>query len=238
MMKKIAITQSNYIPWKGYFDMINRVDTFVIYDDVQYTKRDWRNRNRIITRDGLLWLTIPVQVKNKFGQKINETLVFGSHWRMKHWKTIQANYSRAKWFNRYHDRFEKLYTGEMSDNLSEINQVFLNEICDILGIRTEFIRSSELDLQGDKTGRLVSACQKLGADVYLSGPAARAYLDENRFHKHNIEVEWMEYEGYPEYHQLFPPFEHSVSIIDLIFNEGPDAGRFMKSFHTQEHQMK
>lgn len=237
-MKKIAVTQSNYIPWKGYFDMINKVDVFVIYDDVQYTKREWRNRNRIITKDGLLWLTIPVQVKNRFGQLINETMVSDEKWKIKHWKTIKANYSKAKWFDRYAPIFEDLFKSRLSNNLSEINKIFLSAVCDIMGIETKFLDSSELNLIGDKTERLVNVCIMLDADVYLSGPAARSYLDETKFEEHNIKVEWMYYDNYPEYTQLFPPFEHSVSIVDLIFNEGPDAWEYMKTNVKKEYQQR
>lgn len=228
---KVAISQSNYIPWKGYFDMINMADVFILYDDVQYTRNDWRNRNLIKTGNGPFWLSIPVHVKHRREQKINETLVYEKSWAEKHWKTIVGNYSRAAYFKQYRDFFAELYASATSDYLSEINQEFLMKICQLLEIRTELVQSSSLNLQGERTEKLVHACRMFNADTYLTGPAARNYLNEELFHAHNIKVEWMDYSGYPEYQQLFPPFEHAVSIIDLIFNEGPAARNFMKSFH-------
>jgi hypothetical protein len=230
---RVAISQSNYIPWKGYFDMINMADVFVIYDCVQYTKNDWRNRNLIKTGNGLFWLSIPVQMKHKRGQKINETLISQKNWAEKHWKTLLGNYSRTRYFKLYKDVFEDLYSTAGSEYLSEINQRFLEKICGLLEINTRFVQSSVLDLQGERTEKLVNVCRMFGADTYLTGPAARNYLNEDLFRAHGIRVEWMNYEGYPEYTQLFPPFEHAVSILDLIFNEGPEARNYMKSFNNR-----
>jgi len=229
-MKKIAIIQSNYIPWKGYFDLINRVDEFVLYDDMQYTRRDWRNRNKIKTPNGLIWLTIPVEVKGKYFQKINETKVSDKNWAKQNWQSIVHNYSKAKYFNDYKDIFEGLYLSCKEEFLSEINYKFIVAINNILGIKTKIRWSSEFELIDGKTERLLHICKQCNADVYISGPAAKNYFDEELAKKECIQVEWMDYNGYPEYNQLFPPFEHGVSIIDLIFNEGPNAKNFMKSF--------
>ncbi len=226
--RKAAILQSNYIPWKGYFDLIKSVDEFIFYDDAQYTVNDWRNRNRIQTPDGPRWLTIPVT--NHFGQKIREAKVSQPGWAVKHWKSICQNYSKARYFKEYRGRFEPLYLECAEDSLSVINQKFIAEICSVLGIKTRITRSMDYELRGGKTERLVRLCQDVGASHYLSGPAAKAYLDESLFEKEGIRVSYMDYSGYPEYKQLFSPFEHSVSILDLIFNEGADAPRFMKSF--------
>jgi hypothetical protein len=230
VMKKIAIVQSNYIPWKGYFDMINMVDEFILYDDVQYTRRDWRNRNKIKTPQGLKWLTIPVEVKGKYFQKINETKISEKNWGKKHWESIKFNYSKAKCFKEYKDIFEYLYLNCDEIYLSQINFKFINVINEILGIKTKIRWSSEFDLVDGKSERLLGICKDCNADVYLSGPAAKCYLDEELFEKEGIKVEWMDYSGYPEYNQLYPPFEHGVTILDLIFNEGNNAPKFMKSF--------
>jgi hypothetical protein len=229
-MKKLIITQSNYIPWKGYFDAINIADEFIIYDDMQYTRRDWRNRNKIKTKDGVQWLTVPVEVKGKYFQKINETKISDPQWAKQHWNTIAHNYSKAAYFNDYKDIFERTYLGNTREYLSEVNHDFITVVCAILGITTPIRWSSEFDLAEGKTERLVDLCLKAGATDYYSGPAAKSYMDESLFQKAGIKVHYFDYSGYPVYTQLFGEFTHEVSIIDLIFNEGPNAKRFMKSF--------
>lgn len=230
MFKKVAILQSNYIPWKGYFDLINMVDEFILYDDMQYTKRDWRNRNKIKTAQGLKWLTIPVEVKGKYFQKINETKISDKKWAENHWQQIKQNYSKTQYFQEYKDIFENTYVTSTEENLSQINYNFIITINNILGIKTKIRWSNEFKLIDGQTEKLLEICKQCHADVYLSGPAAKDYFNEELAKKENIKVEWMNYSSYPEYNQLFPPFEHSVSILDLIFNEGPNATKFMKSF--------
>ena len=227
--KKVAILQSNYIPWKGYFDIIDSVDIFVIYDEVQYTRRDWRNRNRIKTPNGTVWLTIPVKVKGKFDQKISEVKISDPFWNKKHWETIKRFYKRAPFFSEYEEVFSKLYLECKEEYLSRINLRFLNTINNILGIKTRIIQSSEFTLSNDKNLRLINICKELKATNYHSGPAAKDYINEGLFEKNGISIEWMDYSNYPKYNQLYPPFEHGVSIIDLIFNEGKNAKKYMKS---------
>lgn len=229
-MKKIAILQSNYIPWKGYFDIINSVDEFILYDDMQYTRRDWRNRNKIMTPNGPLWLSISVNSKGKFFQKINETTVAGTDWVDKHWKSIQMNYARAEYFSQYGPRIHAIYEAcREKEFLSEINYLFLRELCDILDIHTEITWSSDYHLKDGKTERLVGLVQEAGGGYYLSGPAAKDYIVPELFQQAGIRLDWMDYSGYPEYRQLGPQFEHGVSVLDLIFNEGNSARRFMKT---------
>jgi len=227
---RVAISQSNYIPWKGYFDMINSVDHFVLYDDMQYTKRDWRNRNKIKTPQGSQWLTVGVEVKGKYSQKINETKIIDQSWKNKHWKSIAQNYKKAKYFENYYEIFEKLYTEIEEELLSNVNYAFIKTINEILGINTVITWSSEYDLAEDRNERLLNICVDLGADEYVSGPAAKGYMDTEIFTQKGIDVTWMDYTGYPEYDQLYPPFEHAVTVLDLIFNEGPNAHKYMKSF--------
>lgn len=229
-MKKIAILQSNYIPWKGYFDLINMVDEFVLYDDMQYTRRDWRNRNKIKTSQGLKWLSIPVEVKGKYFQKINETLVSDKSWSVTHWQTIKQFYSKTPFFKDYKDIFEDFYMNNQEERLSLINARLIELVNTILGIQTKITWSSDYELVEGQTAKLLRICQQAGADVYLSGPAAKEYFDVALAEKMGIQVEWMDYSGYPEYHQLHPPFEHGVTVLDLIFNEGKNAKYFMKSF--------
>ena len=220
-MKSIAILQSNYIPWKGYFDIINRVDEFVLYDDMQYTKRDWRNRNKIKTPSGLLWLTVPVEVKGKFEQRICDTKISDKNWAKEHWNTIQHNYSKANFFKEHKSWLENLYDRAAKEEfLSQVNYIFIKEICELLGIKTKLAWSMDYNGQGSKTERLISICKNANASHYLSGPSAKDYIVENDFREAKITLEWMEYKGYGEYEQLYPPFEHGVSILDMILNAG------------------
>jgi hypothetical protein len=230
--KTVAIVQSNYIPWKGYFDLINFADALVLYDDVQYTRQDWRNRNRVKTSNGPLWLTIPVI--GRYPQTIEETLVSDPGWGVKHWKTIAAHYARAPYFKQYRELLEELYRTTSSPYLSQINRRFLDAFCELLRIETRLTWSSDYGASGARTERLVQICRQAGATEYLSGPAARSYLDESLFDQQGIAVRYMDYSGYPEYPQLHPPFDHAVSIVDLLLNVGPEAPRYMKSFGARE----
>lgn len=232
-MKRVAIIQSNYIPWKGYFDLINMVDEFILYDDAQYTKRDWRNRNLIKTPGGTTWLSIPVKVKGQYRQKIRDTEVNDGNWAEKHWKAITLNYSRAQHFNDLAPALSDLYRiCAKETSLSIINYLFIENITKILGINTKITWSMDYHLKGDRVERLVNLCKQAEADQYISGPAARCYLDEERFEREGIAVKWMDYSGYPEYTQLFmPPFVHGVTILDLLLNEGThEARKKMLSF--------
>lgn len=228
-MKKIAILQSNYIPWKGYFDLINMSDEFILYDDMQYTKRDWRNRNKIQTLQGPKWLTIPVDVKGKYFQKINETKISDKDWAKKHWQQIRQNYSKAPYFEEYKNIFEELYLTCEEEYLSKINYKFITTINEILGIKTKIRWSSEFELVDGQTEKLLGICKDCDADVYISGPAAKDYFDEKLAEKENIKVKWMDYSGYKEYPQLFTPFEHGVTILDVIFNLGQNSDKVLKS---------
>lgn len=216
MKKKIIITQSNYIPWKGYFDAINTVDEIVLYDDMQYTKRDWRNRNLIKTPNGLKWLSIPVEVKGKFFQSINETKISQPDWNYKHWALIKQNYSKSPYYKEYKDIIEELYLECSTQYLSEINYHFLKGFCELLGITTRFRLSSEFKLAEGRTERLVDICNKMDATDYYSGPAAKSYMDENMFKQNNINIHYLDYTGYPVYDQNYGDFNHGVSILDLI----------------------
>lgn len=176
-MKKIAILQSNYIPWKGYFDLINMVDEFILYDDVQYTKNDWRNRNKIKTLQGIKWITIPVRQEN-LGQKIIDTKITDKKWNKKHWSTISQNYSKAKYFKDYKDIFEEYYLNNNEQYLSQINYQLIQIINKIIGIKTKIRWSSEFNLVDGRTENLLGICKACQADVYISGPAAKDYFDE------------------------------------------------------------
>lgn len=229
--KTVAIVQSNYIPWKGYFDMIAQVDEFILYDDTQYTKRDWRNRNKIKTPQGLQWLSIPVKVKGKYYQEIKDTVIEDFSWGKKHWNTISHNYGKSEFFKDYQDIFSDLFLNCSQNHLSQINFIFLTEICKILNINTPITWSTDYPSAEGQNEKLISICTATNATHYISGPAAKIYMDEGLFEKNGITVGWMDYSGYPEYKQLHGEFEHGVSILDLIFNMGPNATDYMKFSH-------
>ena len=212
--------------------MINSVDEFVLLDEVQFTRRDWRNRNRIKTPAGPVWLTIPVQAKGKYFQKISETEVSDPEWAERHWKTLVANYGRTPHFSAYRETLERCYLDCTESRLSLINRRFLDTICNILGIATLIVDSAAYSLVEGKTERLVSLCAQAGADVYVSGPAAKAYVEEEIFHAAGIMVEYFDYSDYPEYPQNHPPFDHAVTVLDLLFHTGSKAAEYMKSFRA------
>lgn len=232
----VAMIQSSYLPWKGYFDQINMADVFVFYDDVQYTKEDWRNRNRIKTPHGLQWMTVPC------GENLNRLICEvepdrSRPWQRKHLKTLRQYYGRARWYERYIPFFESIFEGTEWTNLSELNQTTTRRIAtEILGITTSFRDSREFDLPAGEARerRWVDVLRRLDASVLIAGPTARDYLRGDALERvrreGGVEVRFMDYSGYPEYRQLYPPFRHEVSIVDLVFNEGPDAPRYMLSF--------
>ena len=205
------------------------MDRFVLYDDMQYTKRDWRNRNVIKTPQGPKWLTIPVEVKGKFHQKINETKISDDSWAQGHIAQLQQNYRNSNFYVSELGWVEELFA-EMSqhDMLSDVNRKCIEIINKRLGITTELIDSRMVTLIDGKTERLVSICEELGAKTYVSGPAAKDYLDESLFLSKGISVEYFDNNGYQEYEQLFPPFSHYVTILDLFFNVGDEAVNLMK----------
>ena len=226
-MKKIAIVQSNYIPWKGYFDLLSYVDEFVIYDDVQYTRRDWRNRNRIKTPNGVQWLTIPVKTKGKYYQLINEAEIDGSDWAQKHWNSLEYSYSRSPFWGDVSKALKPIYE-HPHKQLSANNLALINFICHYLGIDTTITQSTEYFTSGAKSNRLLNICLAAGATTYVSGPAAMCYLDESMFKSAGIEVEWFDYHGYPDYPQPWGAFEHRVTILDLFFSCGLQSQNFMR----------
>lgn len=222
MPERVAILQSNYIPWKGYFDIIHDADLLIFYDDVQYTKNDWRNRNRIKTPAGTAWITIPAG--DDLGRLICEVPLRDARWAIRHWKTISQCYSKAPYFKFYREFFEHIYLDRKWEFLSELNQSLIRSISkDLLGMKTEFADSREYSLSGRKLDRLMNLLNQCGARTYVSGPAAKSYINPVQFKEAGINLIYKTYDGYPPYPQNFPPFEHAVSILDLLFQVGPDA---------------
>jgi hypothetical protein len=228
LQKKICITQSNYIPWKGYFDNIKQVDIFVVYDDMQYTKRDWRNRNLIKTEQGLKWLTIPVEVKGKYFQKIKDTKIADKNWNLSHLAILKQSYKQAPCYKEMIEWLEEMYLNCTYVYLTDINSHFIQSINNFLSISSEIRYSSEFELVDGKTERLIDICTHLEVTDYYSGPSAKSYIDSEKFFASNIDVHYFDYGNYPIYHQLHGKFEHNVSVIDLILNEGIKSAGFLK----------
>jgi hypothetical protein len=233
--KRVAVLQSSYIPWKGYFDIIHDVDTFIFYDDVQFTYQDWRSRNRVIANGTPVWLTVPTGGDIK--RLINEVRLPNPSWQRKHWSTIRHAYTKSPSFRDYAAVFEDLYLAREWTSLSEMNQHVTKTIAkDILGITTEFRDSLEFEANGTKLDRLIDLLVKAGATHYLSGPAARSYIDPIRFEKAGIELEYKDYFGYPEYRQYSETFEHAVSVLDLLFNTGSRADQYIWGWRNQKFE--
>ena len=226
--KRLAIVQSSYVPWKGYFDLIRACDEFVLLDDVQFTRRDWRSRNRIKTKDGTTWLTVPVQNKGRYLQRIDEVVVSDPDWGIRHWETIRTSYARTPYFAEYAPRFEAIFRHPPSDRLSAINHALITTICDALAITTPITWSTDYQAREGRNERLIDLCVQAGATEYLSGPNAAGYLDRDAFATAGVTVVFADYAGYLEYPQPYPPFEHAVSVLDLLFCTGPRALDYMK----------
>ena len=232
-MKKVAILQSNYIPWRGYFDLINYVDEFIIYDDVQYTKRDWRNRNLIKTKNGLIWLTIPVEVKGNYFQKIKDTKIVDNFWQIKHLKSLKFNYSKSRYYDLILSLFEPVYKKQAFKYLTDCNLFFLKKINKFLDINTKISLSSQYILEKDKNDRLISLLRQTGGTTYISGEKAKNYINPKLFEENKIKLEWYNYNHLTKYNQLWGNFENFVSIIDLLMNEGPNAKLFLGGFSNK-----
>ncbi len=230
-MKSIFISQSNYLPWIGYFDAINVVDEFHVYDVVQFTRRDWRNRNTIKTSSGLQWLTIPVQQKS-FYQPICETITASNAWQRKHMQALRINYGKAPYFHWVMEHLQSCYESQ-EENLTKINRQFLTAICQMLQINTAFTEVSNAVLSiTDRTDRLLHLCHEASASRYVTGPAAKAYIKEEAFAAAGIELCYLRYDGYTPYQQSHPPFTWQVSIVDLLMHTGPAARDYLLSNHS------
>lgn len=229
---KVGIIQSCFVPWRGYFDFINDVDLFVFLDSVQYTKRDWRNRNRFKVAQGAVWVTVPVQ-KAPRGQLIQDTLIdYDQNWIEKIGGLLDNSYRRAPYYDRYRDAFMEILQREFK-MLSELNITLTHWLMGELGISTETVMSKDLDSHGVKTDLLLDILKTVGASHYLSGPSAKDYLDHEAFRKAGIGLSYKNYE-YDEYPQLFHPFDGQVTVIDLLFNCGPKAPDHMKCKRKNE----
>jgi hypothetical protein len=223
-----AIMQPTYLPWPGFFDLLDQSDVFVFLDTVQFEKQSWQQRNRIKTPSGPLWLSVPCV--RSFGQRIADVSIDGTtHWRRKHWMSIVANYSSAPYWREYRGPLETVYTSEWK-HVADLNIHLIKLLTNQLGIRATMLRSSEL-AASDRTraARLVEICVQLGADVYLSPRGSSAYLQsEEEFAAHGIRLAFQHYEP-PAYPQRYAPFVPYLSVLDLLLNVGPGALELLRS---------
>ena len=222
-MTTIGIIQPNYIPWRGYFDFIRDVDVFVFLDDVQYTRRDWRSRNRIKLVNGeTRWLTVPVLGGRD--QRVQDVRIDNSqNWSRKHLEALRHSYSKSPFYSTYAETIEALYQPNRFDLLVDLNLAFTREICGWLGLSRKLVRASNLACDGVKDDRLLAIVQRLGGDAYLSGPAAQSYIRPELWSDAGVELRYKDYAGYPDYPQISQPFEPAVTILDLLFMVGDDA---------------
>ena len=203
--------------------MMNMVDEFVFFEDVDYTRRDWRNRNIIPTPNGVSWLTVPVN-KAERGTKIKDVTINQEiDWQRKHYLTITGFYKKAPYFEDFRFLIEDIYLHHHWEVLSDMNIYINQKIAGVLGITTSFVNSADLHTNGTKDDKLIEICQRLEATHYLSGPSAKNYIIEEKFRNANVGLSYIKYEGYPEYKQLYGSFNHNVSVIDVLFNCGKNA---------------
>lgn len=233
MSRTIIVTQSNYLPWRGWFDVLRQGDALVLLDSVQFTRRDWRNRNRIKTPQGLAWLTVPVEVKGRYSQAVDETRIQDPGWAEAHLRSIALAYARAPHFATEFPWLEReIRAVAQEEMLSRVNEALIRAVCARLGIARPITRDVDVVpreelVAMEPSERLAALTQAMGGTRYISGPAAQAYLDLEPFRRRGIEVSWMDYSGYPPYPQLWGDFEPAVSIVDLLLNTGDDAARLL-----------
>lgn len=218
----VSIMQPGYLPWLGFFELIYNCDLFVLLDDVQYTKKDWRNRNRIRTKGRWIWLSVPVLTKNKQSQLINEVRInYSTNWRRKHLKAIEINYNKTKYFNDYFPYFEKLYTRDW-EYLLDLDIEIINWAVKALNIKTPIIKSSGLNTEGKKEDKIINICKKLNVAELYDTKAAQDILNLDKINKSGIKIKFQDYQ-HPIYKQIYEPFLPYMSAIDLLFQYGPKS---------------
>ena len=221
----ISIHQPGYIPWLGFFKKIQSSDVFVFLDDVQFEKNGWHNRNKIKTSENWMWLTVPVNAK--LGTNLNEIRIdYSSKWVKKHEKSIEMNYSKSEFFEKYWPHFKKIYEKEY-ELLIDLNMALIKKIMEILEIKTKTLLSSSLEITQKKSARILQICQSLNASEYISGIMGEDYLDVEDFKKNKIRLIFQNYQ-HPTYLQKYKSFLPNMSIIDLLFNEGNNASNILK----------
>lgn len=228
---RLSILQPSYLPWLGFFDQMNRADTFVFLDDVQFTRRDWRNRNKIRTPEGWAWLTVPVLQKSRFKQSLKETRIDNSApWRRKHKEAIRAHYGQAPFFDLYFPALESVYNRPW-DFLLDLCFETLSILQAALNIKTLTVKASEMEMEAVKGERIRAICRKLDATHYLTGDAAADYLIEDEFRQNGIVLEMQNYQ-HPVYKQRYPGFVPHLSVIDLLFNRGEQSQAILTGMNS------
>lgn len=218
----VSIHQPNFLPWLGYFHRISVSDIHVVLDNVQFEKNSFINRNRIKTSSGWMWLTVPVLTKGRFGENINAVLIDSrGRWQEKMWKSICLNYSRARFFKNYANTLEAILMKPWS-KLVDLNVALFHYLLDALALKPRIVYASEMGLNEKKSALVLAICKNLAADIYFSGPFGRGYLEEKKFAENKIKIVYQEYR-HPEYRQLFGDFVSELSVIDLLFNYGPES---------------
>ena len=230
----VSINQPAYLPWLGYFDRIVRSDIHVVLDHVQFEKNSFTNRNKIRTKEGSAWLTIPLSTKGKFGNLEIRNLEFasGGDWERKHWASLRTNYTRTPFFALYGSAYEKIYAGKPASFMAFVVAMLEQQLSD-LRIATKILFSSQIPAVGHKSELILSICKFLGASVYLSGSQGRSYLDERAFYGSRIGLKYQDYK-HPEYRQAWPGFESQMGILDLLFNHGPNSLKILMNDQTQK----
>lgn len=230
----IGILQSSYLPWLGFFEQMYRSNVFIIYDDVEYDRNGWRNRNRIKTANGIQWLTVPVHVKFSEHSLINKVLVDNNvNWRKNHLLSIKQNYSRTQFYKQYINMFEEAYAKEW-EYLIDINMYFIVKLTECLGMdNKKIVRSSTLNVEGNRIERLIKICKMFNADIFYEGAAGKNYINVKEFAVHGIKVEFQDYK-HPVYNQLYGDFVPYLSVVDLLFNHGEESLAILTSMNLSE----
>ncbi len=219
---RIAIMQPGYLPWLGFFELMHHCDLFVIFDDVQYTKKDWRSRNKIRTKDGWMWLTVPVQTKDRRFQLINEAVIdHTSNWRQKHIKSVEVHYGKARYLKEFFPAFKEI-VGFKWERLVDLDLELIKWLAGALGIRRDIVMSSSLKTTGGREEKIIAVCEALGATELYDTKASSTFLDRAAFENRGIKLEFQDYQ-HPVYRQLYEPFLAQMSVIDLLFNYGPES---------------
>ena len=225
-MKTIAISQSNYLPWAGYFKLIDSVDEFIFFDEVQYTRRDWRNRNKIILDKKIKWLSLSVENKGNFKEQINKIKVSDKNWKEKHMQILTYAYKKYPYFDKVIKFLDEILDKE-EIFLSKINQKTIINIAKFLGIKTKFYNSVDLTLfnqtKSDASSRLVEICKIRKANKYISGPAAKNYLNLSKFELEDIKINWFDYNTKKEM------IDENLSIIHMLMKHGKNKKEILKT---------
>lgn len=226
---RIAIMQPTYLPWSGYFALMDQAEVFVLLDDVQFSHRSWQHRNRIMSQNGPLWLTLPVLTKGRRHQLINEAQLNNSeHWKRKHLKAIYVNYAQAQCLSQFEAWLNNAYDAHWS-SLCNLNTAFIHDIADFLGINITFIQASALHTEGKKASKLINICRKLGADEYISPMGSFEYIEaDNRFPDAGIRLLYQHFD-HPQYQQSSKEFLSHLSVLDLMLNEGSNSLEIIRS---------